>query len=66
MGHINAFPFQAYINCSLGIDSIGTVMICYGVTTVIGAACLGYMSKHIKRFPIMSAGTELVFYIILF
>ncbi len=41
-------------------------MICYGVTTVIGAACLGYMSKHIKRFPIMSAGKGLMFYIISF
>ncbi len=34
----------------------GTVMRCDGVTTVIGAACLGYMSRHIKRLPIMSAG----------
>ena len=36
-------------------------MICYGVVTAVSAMCLGYIGKHIKRFPIMSAGKESCF-----
>ena len=47
------------MNCSLGVHKIGSVMICYGVVTAVSAMCLGYIGKHIKRFPIMSAGNEI-------
>ena len=48
--------FQSYVNCELGIDAIGTVMICFGVVTSLSSFGVSYASRHLKRFPIIISG----------
>ena len=50
-------PLQSYINCALGIHKIGSVMICFGAMTALSAFFISAISRHIKRFAIMTSGT---------
>ena len=50
------FSFQSYVNCELGIDAIGTVMICFGAVTSMSSFAVSYASRHLKRFPIIISG----------
>ncbi|XP_069134942.1 protein unc-93 homolog A-like [Argopecten irradians] len=48
---------KAYISCTLGVTSIGPVMICFGAVSAVSCVMIGYFaSKHIKRFAFITAG----------
>ena len=49
--------FQSYVRCTIGIYSIGTAMIAYGVVSALGSFIIAWFSQQIKRFHIMAAGT---------
>ncbi|XP_063396948.1 protein unc-93 homolog A-like [Mytilus trossulus] len=48
---------KAYISCTLGVTSIGPVMICFGAVSSVSCILIGCIaSRHIKRFAFISAG----------
>ena len=48
-----SFSLQSYVNCALGIQKIGAVLICFGSVNAISAVCIGHVVKHVKRYPTM-------------
>lgn len=44
--------FQAFISCSLGVQQVGFVMICYGVADALGSVTGGAAVKKLGRIPI--------------
>ena len=48
-----SLSLQSYVNCALGIQKIGTVLICFGSVNAISAVCIGHVVKHVKRYPTM-------------
>ncbi|KAK3084344.1 hypothetical protein FSP39_011897 [Pinctada imbricata] len=48
---------KAYIACTLGVTSIGPIMICFGTVSAVSCIMIGcFASRHIKRFAFITAG----------
>ena len=50
---------QAYITCSWGVENIGFVLICYGITDAIGCLVCGNIVKKIGRVPLFIYGAAM-------
>lgn len=47
------FNFQSFVSCAWGINNIGYVMICFGVTNAIAALATGSIMKLTGRIPVI-------------
>ncbi|XP_049809193.1 UNC93-like protein [Schistocerca nitens] len=56
---VSAEYTSAYVTCGWGIQNIGYVMICFGVTNSASALLLGWAVKITGRLPIMVASFAL-------
>ena len=45
------FSIQSFISCVKGVENVGLIMICYGVSDTIGSYGFGYVIKFIGRIP---------------
>lgn len=61
---VSSFDFQAFITCSMGVEFIGFVMICYGLTLAVSSITYGYLVKRIGRLPIFLGGAIVSFSIL--
>ncbi|XP_074641151.1 protein unc-93 homolog A-like [Tubulanus polymorphus] len=48
---------KSYVNCEIGVHNIGFVLMTYGAVTAMSAFVIGHMTKHIRRYAMMIAGT---------
>lgn len=46
---------KSYVQCTLGIYSIGLILITFGLVNAISSVVIGYIAKHIKRFAFITA-----------
>ncbi|XP_014782124.1 protein unc-93 homolog A [Octopus bimaculoides] len=46
---------KSYVKCTLGMYSIGLILITFGVVNAISSVAIGYIAKHIKRFAFITA-----------
>ena len=42
---------KSFISCVKGVNYVGIILICYGVTDAIGSYLFGYVIKYIGRIP---------------
>lgn len=45
--------FQAYVACSLGLQNVGLVFVCYGIVNAITAFTAGIFLKYVPRTAMM-------------
>ncbi|ESO84620.1 hypothetical protein LOTGIDRAFT_236145 [Lottia gigantea] len=46
---------KSYVNCTLGVNGIGPLLVCFGTVSSISSLVIGFISKHIKRFAFIIA-----------
>lgn len=49
--YISADFTKSFISCVKGVDYVGFIMICYGVSDTLGSYGFGYIIKYIGRVP---------------
>ncbi|CAF0796002.1 unnamed protein product [Brachionus calyciflorus] len=49
--YISADFTKSFISCVKGVDFVGYIMICYGVSDTLGSYGFGYVIKYIGRIP---------------
>ena len=54
--------FQSFIACALGIENIGYVMICYGVTDAICSLSFGRLVQFVGHMPFFALGRIIFLY----
>lgn len=50
---------QAYVTCSIGVHSVGLVLIAFGACDAIGSISFGFVIKKVGRLPIFILGALL-------
>lgn len=50
---------QAYVVCAWGVEHIGYVLVCYGITSSLGSLIFGILVKLLGRLPIILFGSAL-------
>lgn len=48
--------FQSFVACALGIENIGYVMICYGVTDAVCSLSFGRLVQFVGHIPFFALG----------
>ena len=48
--------FQSFVSCTLGIENIGYVMICYGVVDAICSFTFGRLVQFVGHIPFFVLG----------
>ncbi|XP_050408372.1 protein unc-93 homolog A [Patella vulgata] len=46
---------KSYVNCTLGIDNIGPLLVCFGAVSAVSSIVIGCIANHIKRFAFITA-----------
>ncbi|XP_077988187.1 protein unc-93 homolog A-like [Glandiceps talaboti] len=47
---------KSYVSCVIGVDMVGYVMICYGVSDALFSVSAGYIAKYIGRVSLVAIG----------
>ncbi|KAL3858373.1 hypothetical protein ACJMK2_012964 [Sinanodonta woodiana] len=47
---------KSYVNCTLGIHSVGPILMCFGAVSAVSSIVIGCVAEHIKRFAFITAG----------
>ncbi|KAL5015823.1 hypothetical protein ScPMuIL_005412 [Solemya velum] len=47
---------RSYVSCTLGVQSLGPILMCFGAVSAISSVAIGYVGRHIKRFAFVTAG----------
>ena len=50
------FLFQSYVNCTMGVYSLGPILMCFGGVSALASLVIGCIAQHIKRFAFITAG----------
>ena len=54
---MSCFPyFKSFIACALGIENIGYVMICYGITDAVCSLSFGRLVQFVGHVPFFALG----------
>ena len=53
---MTCFVFQSFVSCSLGVGSVGFVVIPYAVGNALMALIGGYLAKYVGRVSIVTVG----------
>ncbi len=48
--------FQGFVSCAYGVQNVGYVLMCYGVTDAICSFSFGFIIKKVGRVPIFLMG----------
>ena len=48
--------FQHYVNCAMGVYSLGPILMCFGGVSALSSLVIGCIAQHIKRFAFITAG----------
>ncbi|KAH3884959.1 protein unc-93 homolog A-like [Dreissena polymorpha] len=47
---------KAYVTCTMGINSLGPILMCFGGVSALASIVIGCIANHIKRFAFITAG----------
>ncbi|XP_006824710.1 protein unc-93 homolog A-like [Saccoglossus kowalevskii] len=48
---------KSYVSCVIGVEMVGYIMICYGVSDTLFSFIAGYVAKYIGRVILIAVGT---------
>ena len=51
--------FQSFVGCALGIENIGYVMICYGITDAVCSMSFGRLVQFVGHIPFFILGKHI-------
>ncbi|XP_052801080.1 protein unc-93 homolog A-like [Mya arenaria] len=47
---------KSFVTCTMGVYSLGPIMMCFGGVSALASIVIGCIAKHIKRFAFITAG----------
>ncbi|XP_045173842.2 protein unc-93 homolog A-like [Mercenaria mercenaria] len=47
---------QSFVNCTMGVYSLGPILMCFGGVSALASIVISCIAKHIKRFAFITAG----------
>ena len=65
LAFIGADFTKSFVACSKGVDKVGSMMICFGVTDAIGSYVFGHLVKFLGRMPCFLVGAFLNYLMII-